>query len=305
LQEVIYIPTGSNAIALESIDDNNIAIFTDNKKIIVHKSDIKQKEQTGFVSLGEFKKTLFVKLLKGGYTDIFYSLHSGKLVPEPHQYKPLLKFIHSPNNRLLIADEVGLGKTIEAGMIYAELSKRENLCISIIVAPPSLLHKWRDELYLRFNESFEICDSQKFLFFVDEYDRYSDSKIFDKKIILSYSAIRNERVIQRLESSSLSVDFLAMDEAHTFRNQSTATSRAVELLASKSKSILFLSATPVQNSQSDLFNILSLLEPEYFMDYEYFLESIRPNSIIHKAVAMLKNRHDGGWLSGKIDVDIL
>lgn len=151
MQTAIYSPTGRQAMVMGEIDDSNLLIFTDNKQMIVSRDDVvfHSDEIIGFDA---FRQILFSKLLNGSYADIFYSLHSGRLTPEPHQYKPLLKFIHSPNNRLLIADEVGLGKTIEVGMIYAELSKREHLAVSIVVAPPSLLHKWRDELLFRFGE---------------------------------------------------------------------------------------------------------------------------------------------------------
>lgn len=290
MQTAIYSPTGRQAMVMGEIDDSNLLIFTDNKQMIVSRDDVvfHSDEIIGFDA---FRQILFSKLLNGSYADIFYSLHSGRLTPEPHQYKPLLKFIHSPNNRLLIADEVGLGKTIEAGMIYAELSKREHLAVSIVVAPPSLLHKWRDELLFRFGEEFEIFDSKKFISFLRDYSLHYDNKSFDEKIIISYNTLRNEPVIKRLDGSPLIVDFLVMDEAHTFRNDPTSTRKSVEKLTEKAKSILFLSATPVQNKIEDLFNILSLLDSEYFQDSDSFKKAIAPNAILHKLVAMLKNHH--------------
>ena len=69
----------------------------------------------------------------------------------------------------MIADEVGLGKTIEAGMIYKEISKREELKISLIVVPSSLTYKWKEELIVRFDEEFEIYKTKQFLHFIDDY----------------------------------------------------------------------------------------------------------------------------------------
>jgi SNF2 family DNA or RNA helicase len=68
----------------------------------------------------------------------------------PHQFKPVLRFIDSPTNRLLLADEVGLGKTIEAGLIWTEWQARQDARRLLIICPPSLCPKWERELVDRF-----------------------------------------------------------------------------------------------------------------------------------------------------------
>lgn len=83
-----------------------------------------------------------------------------------------------------------------------------------------------------------------------------------------------------------------MDEAHSMRNHKTTTFKSGELITSIAEHIVFLTATPVQNSLDDLFNILSLLENDYFKDYDYFRKMIRPNSFIHKLIALLRNNSD-------------
>ncbi|HHS92688.1 MAG TPA: DEAD/DEAH box helicase, partial [Campylobacterales bacterium] len=202
-----------------------------------------------------------------------------------------IKFLNSENSRVLIADEVGLGKTIEAGMIYKEIDRREELKVSLIIVPSSLTLKWQEELAIRFDEHFDIYKTNQFISFIDEFDRYSTSRLFNEKIIVSYHTLRNERVIQKLEESFFEVDFLIMDEAHTMRNYETSTFKSGQMITSRSEHILFLTATPVQNSLSDLFNILSLLDNDYFKDFDYFQKMIRPNATIHRLIALIRNSH--------------
>lgn len=211
------------------------------------------------------------------------------MTPEAHQYKPLVKFLNSENNRVLIADEVGLGKTIEAGMIYKEIDKREELKISLIVVPSSLTYKWQEELNIRFDEYFTIYKTNQFLNFIDEVENYSSSKLINEKIIISYHTLRDERIMKKLNNSFFEVDFLIMDEAHTMRNMGTSTYESAEIITSLSEHIIFLTATPVQNSLNDLFNILSLLDNDYFKDYDYFEKMLKPNSIIHKVISLIRN----------------
>ena len=204
---------------------------------------------------------------------------------------PLIKYLNSDNNRILIADEVGLGKTIEAGMIYKEIKSREDIRVSIIVVPSSLTLKWKEELSIRFEEYFEVRNAKQFIAFIDDFDNYSTSKAFDEKIIITYHTLRDEGVIKRLRESFLEVDFLIMDEAHSFRNDATSTFEGAETLTSIADHILFLTATPVQNDLRDIFNILSLLDNEYFMDFDYFKRMVEPNKTIHKIIAMLRNNY--------------
>ena len=75
------------------------------------------------------------------------TLKASKTIFKPYQYKPLLKILNSSNHRLLVADEVGLGKTIEAGHIMLELRARRSMQTALIVCPASLQNKWQGELH--------------------------------------------------------------------------------------------------------------------------------------------------------------
>ena len=288
-KKAIYKPTKQNTVILSSEDGFcEILLDGDFKRVPEHDLELVEIQYT-LSSLDELKENIFLNCIKNPLSDILYSYNTNKLTPEPHQYKPLIKFLDSENNRILIADEVGLGKTIEAGMIYKEIDQREELKISLIVVPSSLTYKWRHEFRIRFDEDFSIYKTNQFLTFIDDVENYSSSKLIHEKIIISYHTLRDERVMEKLEGSFFEIDFLIMDEAHTMRNSDTSTHRSAEIITSLSEHIVFLTATPVQNSLYDLFNILSLLENDYFKDYEYFEKMLEPNATIHKLIALIRN----------------
>jgi len=287
----IYLPTNQNTIILNELGDY-CEILLDGEYKSVPKSDVfLQSDSVPVSSLSDLKKNVFLNCIKNPLSDILYSYNTNRLTPEPHQYKPLIKFLNSENNRILIADEVGLGKTIEAGMIYKEIDRREELKVSLVVVPSSLTLKWKEEFAIRFDEDFEIKKTTQFLNFIEEFDNFNTSKLIHERIIISYHTLRDERVMQKLKESFFEVDFLIIDEAHTMRNADTSTFASGKLITSMSEHIIFLTATPVQNSLSDLFNILSLLEEDYFKDYSYFSKMISPNALIHKLIALIRNNY--------------
>lgn len=289
MKKAIYLPTKQNTAIINELD-NHVEVILDGEYKTVSKSDIKiLASGVKLSSLEKLKENIYLNCIKEPLSDIFYSYNSNRLIPEPHQYKPLVKFLNSDNSRVLIADEVGLGKTIEAGMIFKEIDSREDLRISLVVVPSSLTLKWQEEFNIRFDEYFEIKKTNQFLKLIDDFVNYSSSKTFNDKIIISYHTLRDERVLKKLKESMFEVDFLIMDEAHTMRNNDTSTFESGEVITSISEHIIFLTATPVQNSLLDLFNILYLLDDDYFRDYDYFQKMISPNAIIHKTIALIRN----------------
>lgn len=305
MKKAVYLPTDEIVIILTEMV-GYFEIFHNGQSKIVPESDlvfIDTEEKV--IEVQDFKQNIFLSLHREPLSQILFSQNTCRLIPEPHQFKPLFKFLRSENNRILIADEVGLGKTIEAGMIFKEVQSRENLKISLIVVPPSLIFKWKDEFAIRFGEYFEIYNSKSFLGLIQEFEVFRNSKLFDKKIIVSYNTIRDDRVTSALENSTFfEVDFLIMDEAHTMRNSDTSTHEAARAITAISQNIVFLTATPVQNKLTDLFNILNLLDSELFMDYEYFENQVKPNAFLHSLVAILRSNASHGEVQRHIESTI-
>ncbi|HVB64635.1 MAG TPA: SNF2-related protein, partial [Nitrolancea sp.] len=106
-----------------------------------------------------FRARLTASRLNHPWIDQLYALHAARIRFVPFQLKPLLRFLHAEQPRLLIADEVGVGKTIEAGLILRELQSRQQVGNVLIVCPKALVSKWRAEM-LRFDEDFLPLNSE-------------------------------------------------------------------------------------------------------------------------------------------------
>lgn len=127
LKKATYLPTGQNTLVTSKFD-GYCEIFLDGVYKTVPKSDIGEATASiEQVPLSRLEDHIFADYLRKPISDLLYSFNTNRLNPEPHQYKPLIKFLNSENNRILTADEVGLGKTIEAGMIFKEIDQREEL----------------------------------------------------------------------------------------------------------------------------------------------------------------------------------
>lgn len=225
-------------------------------------------------SASQFALTIAYVKLANPLTDTVYSYLSTKTVLRSYQFRPLLKLLASPHQRLLIADEVGLGKTIEAGLIWTELDQRVGVNRALVVCPSSLVHKWRDELRRRFDREVRILDRHGIKDMV-ELAETDDPRPF--QAITSLEGLRSSRELETLSSLAPRFDLIIVDEAHYLRNQDTRSHALGELLSDWADVLLFLSATPLNLGQQDLFNLLNLLEEEEFSDRAVFVEQMHPN----------------------------
>lgn len=227
--------------------------------------------------------------LTSSLTDLVYSFSSTRTVFRVHQFKPVLKVIESPDHRLLLADEVGLGKTIEAGLVWSELDARLSVQRVLIVCPSGLRRKWQSEMQLRFDREMELVDRAGFLEFLDRYhDRGGATRI---QGIASFAQLRHDQVLEALSERPPTFDIVIVDEAHAFRNADTRTHQLGELLAQNSDAVLFLSATPVNLGSQDLFNLLRLLRPDEFSDPLTFDYQLEPNRYINSAIRLLRSTY--------------
>ena len=221
---------------------------------------------------------------KSNLSDTLYSYRASRTKVEPYQFKPAIKFFESPNQRLLIADEVGLGKTIEAGIIYLELNARSEMKRVLVVCPSGLREKWRRELLERFGEEFVILDSGRLRELLDRYAQYGDADI---KGIVSIETIRSPAIADKIEDLGIGFDLVIIDEAHHMRNSGTRTNSIGRALSSVSDAVLMLSATPIQLHSDDLFHLLQILDEGQFEDRQEFAQLLEPNVCINQACQTL------------------
>jgi len=215
-----------------------------------------------------------------------YALDASRTTFYAYQFKPLLKFLESRLSRLLIADEVGLGKTIEAGLILTEMIQRAPMKRILAVVPAHLRIKWQQELRRRFDLDFEILDLGGAFQFLRSYEEEQDEA--ELRAIISLQSLRSSRLQERWEEVSLSLDLVIFDEAGRLRNTSTLSHQAAARLGEMSNGMLLLTATPVQTGDEDLLNLLRLIDPDEFTTLDVFRERLRANEPVLNALRLVQ-----------------
>jgi len=198
-----------------------------------------------------------------------------EIIPLPHQLYAHQRAFTTNNTRYLLADEVGLGKTIEAGLILSELKNQGLVKRSLIIAPRGLTKQWLDELQVRFNETFQLIipDSNIELQEINIW-KQSDQivcSLDSVKPIRSRSGWSEEKVQQYNQKRFRDLveanwDLIVVDEAHKLAGATTgvARHRLGEALSEAAPYILLLSATPHQGKTEQFKRLMSLIDHETF-----------------------------------------
>ncbi|MDZ7345003.1 MAG: DEAD/DEAH box helicase, partial [candidate division KSB1 bacterium] len=224
-----------------------------------------------WVKHGRFLAELAVLKLSGNFADILYSLHSSRTRFLVYQFQPVIKFVQALPHGMLIADEVGLGKTIEAGMILRELQSRGEADRILIITPAGLIKNWQGELRDAFRLHFEILG-------IDFMDHASASWEMHKKVIASIDALKRPQRMERLLGGPR-WEVIVIDEAHHLSRlrygnkiQATQNYRLAERLRSHTRDLLFLSATPHQGNTFQFWSLIQLLDDSLFDSEDAMLE---------------------------------
>ena len=162
----------------------------------------------------------------------------------PHQIDVAQRVLRDMGGRAILADEVGLGKTIEASIIYKELAIRGLARRALILTPASLVGQWQGELEEKFFERFETPTDPK------DWQRVT-------KAVVSHDRARSRR--HAAEILRHRWDLVIVDEAHKVKSERSATYRFIEKI--ERDFILLLTATPLQNDLRELYNLITLLRP--------------------------------------------
>ena len=213
--------------------------------------------------------------------------HLPKLEPLPHQLDAAKRVLHEMRGRAILADEVGLGKTIEAGLILKEYMIRGLVRKALILVPASLVLQWVRELNAKFGIA---AAAQKKAYMWESAD----------VIVASMDTAKREP--HRDIVLGIDYDMLIIDEAHKLKNKKTTNYQFVNQL--RKKYCLLLTATPVQNDLSELYNLITLLKPGQLGGQGSFLANYVADKRIPKnegvlqqelQKVMIRNRRsDGG-----------
>ncbi len=167
-----------------------------------------------------------------------------RLHAHPYQIRIVEQVLREKAPAAILADEVGLGKTIEAGLIYKELALRGIVSSTLVLAPKALLSQWQEELRERFDEDFVLTDERRF----QGYER-------ETRVICSLSQF--VRSFDRVGARSW--DMVIVDEAHLLANPASKRRKSVAALRARWR--LLLTATPVANKLTDLYSLVDLVAP--------------------------------------------
>ncbi|GIU40892.1 RNA polymerase-associated protein RapA [Shewanella sairae] len=172
--------------------------------------------------------------------------------------------------RVLLADEVGLGKTIEAGLIIHQQLLTGRAERILVIVPDTLRHQWLVEMLRRFNLRFSVFDEDRC---VEAYADHDNPFYTEQLVICSLDLLRKKRRLDQALDADW--DLMVVDEAHHLEWSEEAPSRAyqiVEALSEEIPGVLLLTATPDQLGHQSHFARLRLLDPDRFYDYEAFLK---------------------------------
>ena len=172
-----------------------------------------------------------------------------------HQERTALRVLREMRGRGILADEVGLGKTIEAGLILKEYAVRGLVQRALVLTPAALTDQWREEMETKFSLPFSVLRSVR---------------DWDEKPFLIASMDTAKREPHRRSAQARPWDLIIVDEAHRLKNRFSLNWRFVAGLSKKY--MLLLTATPVQNDMDELFNLVTLLKPGQLHTYDRFLE---------------------------------
>jgi superfamily II DNA or RNA helicase len=244
--------------------------------------------------------TLSWTKLKHPLTDVLYSFQSSKTVFRAYQFRPVLKMLNGGQQRLLIADEVGLGKTIEAGLIWSELEQRTQLSRVLIVCPAALVLKWKAEMGRRFDRQVDVLSREHLTELIDALERGDGDKALIG--VISLESLRGSPQLEKLVNLQPRFDLIIVDEAHYLRNRETKSYAVGRLLSDWADALIFLSATPLNLRSTDLFNLLNLLDEDHFGDIDVFDLQLEPNRRLNEVAGGLARE---GWRAPKELVSVL
>lgn len=204
----------------------------------------------------------------------------------PHQLHIAQDVANRYAPRVLLADEVGLGKTIEAGMIIHQMLLTGSANRVLIIVPETLQHQWLVEMLRKFNLRFSLFDDERYAEAILDSDNPFET---EQLVICSLNFVyRNKQRLELLCDAQW--DVVVVDEAHHLQwseKESSRAYRAIEELAEHIPSVLLLTATPEQLGQESHFARLRLLDPDRFHDYQEFIKEQKQYQPIANAITLL------------------
>ncbi len=237
------------------------------------------------------------------------SFLGGRIALFPHQLHVAERATASDPVRWLLADEVGLGKTIEACLILSRLLRTDRADRALVVAPATLTVQWLGELYRKFHQTFVLLDRKRRQDVVKEHgEGFNPFEAHPHAIIALEDFVADSRLSARAKAAGF--DLLVVDEAHRLeRAKGDAGSeayRAVAPLARVAKHVLLLSAAPLEADPHGFFRLLELLRPDAYTSEEDFLAALERGEPLPPCTSATRRADVGGFqprVAAPVDLD--
>lgn len=275
----------TNRVELECVNDDRIGETLSviwerevNTKVIDHLTLPEMVDWDDPATFNSFVRSIRWSASSVLSKDILHCPFMGSIELEPYQLEPVVRAVTAPRVNLLIADDVGLGKTIEAGLVLQEMISRSRVRDCLIVCPASLQKQWQEEMLDRFNLEFRIIDRPAILQLRREYGTHINPWRSYPRLITSMDFIKRESNLADFESGlrtetgeMKSWDLLILDEAHNCspsgRKRYIRDSKRTKMLRAVSPHFryrLFLTATPHNGYTESFTALLEMLDPLRF-----------------------------------------
>ena len=317
--ELVSDPDTKGAIVsvVQGYPEDRYSVFLDGSIQTYYASQLQsetpREDRTQLLTCDEFHSYMTALQIKYPGLSTLYSLNAARVDFIPYQFRPVLKFIRSDRPRLLIADGVGVGKTIEAGLILREIQARRDIQSILIICPRPLVteRKWQLEMK-RFGERFTHLNGRELRYCINETHDEGVWPEQHMRTIIPYSLL-NEGLLQgtngKRNKGFLDLDppprfdLVIVDEAHHIRNQTTANNKAVRFFCDNAEAVVFLTATPIQLGSHDLFVLLNTLRPDLVLDNESFVHMSEPNPFINQAISLARTQVEGWTKQASISLN--
>jgi ATP-dependent helicase HepA len=217
--------------------------------------------------------------------DALGALLASRVMVKPHQVGVVQRVLTSHRPRFVLADEVGLGKTIEAGMIFSALRLSGLARRVLVVAPSHLTVQWLVELFHKFNHLFTLMDAERYEKSLEAVPDQSPWARFDFVVTSLELLSRNEKMAKEAGSVEARWDLVIIDEAHHLKGQKAFA--AAKALAKNTWGLLLLTATPMQLDPEEYHALLSLIDEQAAPTVKDFVDRMKRQDALSSAVRAL------------------
>lgn len=237
--------------------------------------------------------------------DKIYVAHKAAMDPLPYQFNPMLQALNQPRPRILIADAVGIGKTLEAGILTSELIARGRAKRILVLATKAVLPQFQQEFWNRFSIPLTALDSAGIQRVRDRIPSNQNPFNYFDKSIISIDTLKQNELYRDLLSQA-HWDLIIIDEAHNVAQRTNHSQRAklAQLLSSKSDAMILLTATPHDGRPETFASLLNILDPTAIVNPSSYTPSDYASKglVIRRFKNDIKNQFENTFPERKISV---